>query len=104
MAVAWLRTLAAFRAVEDNPCQQVFRKIFKAMHFAGSGKKRITGTKLHALTFDKKPTASSRHDIKLVTRVRLLQVRALGRVDLDRQGAMTEKFGIKFAVTRWDGV
>ena len=104
MAIAQLRTFTAFRTVEDHPGQQIFSEIFKAMHLARSGKKRIAGTELKALAFDKKPAATGDDDVEFITRVRLLQICTFGRVDLDRQRAMAEEFGVEFAVARWDGV
>jgi hypothetical protein len=104
MAAAQLRTFSAFRAVEDNPRQQVFSEVLKAMVFPGGGKKRVSGAKLKALTFDAKPAASGDNNIKFIARVRLLQINAFGRVDFNRQGAMAEEFGIEFTVARWNGV
>jgi len=99
-----LRTFTTFRTVEDYPCQQVFREVFKTMHLACGGKKRVTRTELNTPAFDKKPAAPSSDDIKFVAGVRLLQISALGRVNLDCQSAVAEEFGIEFTFARGYGI
>src|ERR1051326_5123755 len=103
-SIAPLRTFTALRTVKDYPDQKVLSEILKAMHFTRRGKKRVTGAKLKALAFHRKPASTSYNNVKLIARMRLLQINALGRVDLNRQGAVAKEFSIEFSVARGDGV
>src|ERR1700731_1583661 len=104
MAVTHLRTFTAFRTVEDHPCQQVFSEIFKAVDLTRRRKECVTGAKLNALAFDRKPAATGCDNVEFVSGVRLLHVSTFGGINFDRQGAMAEEFGIEFTVARWNGV
>jgi len=42
-------TLTAFRAVEDDPDEEIVREVFKAMDFAGGGEEGVAGGELNAL-------------------------------------------------------
>jgi hypothetical protein len=55
---ALLRTLAAFRAIEDHPHQKVLGETLKAMDFTGGGKERVTWAELQVVALDKKCAAA----------------------------------------------
>ena len=103
-AKALSSTFTAYGTVKDDPDQKIVSEVFKAMDLAGGGEERVAGRKFEAPAFAGKPATAGNHDIKLITGVRLLEINAFGRVDLDRQCAVAEKLGVQFAVARGDGI
>ena len=75
-------SLSTFRAVEDNPDDQVIREVHEPVRDSSRNEQKIAGReRLLALAVDKL-TAACDDDISLIARVRLLRVLASRSVNL----------------------
>jgi hypothetical protein len=81
---------SAFGTVEEHPDEEIVAELFEAVDHARLGEEHVVQRNRMAMRTVDEPAATARDDVDLVARMRLLEVGAAGRIELDLQGSVLE--------------
>ena len=84
--------LPAFRSVEENPCREIFTKVFKTVYRHCRHKKEVSGGEGKAFFTADKVSVARQNYIDLIPVVRILVISADWLIDLDVQSSVVEHF------------